>query len=115
MQSVFVKKPRNLKALKEGEDTVGCGSRAESLFRVKWKRSEPCGFHRLAEFTLDEGLYEDYDEVYVKQCFDSRNGLEPHRHEVIDGLQLLESFFQAGLTLVREKHLFRGHFFVVSD
>jgi len=105
-------------ALKRGEQLEYFFSgrcAAVAFFRVERQRDDVGVGHAVSLFALEEGVDEKREEVDEQQGLDAGDILEPHRCDVLDGLELLVAFFQLGLELVGLEDGFAGQGAVVAD
>src|SRR5437867_13036721 len=90
------------------------GPPALTLLRVDRQFFNGISLHRQAQFALDQGLYQQGEEVESEQGFDAALVLEEHGRDLVYGLDLLEALLDTGLGLVGEENLSRRELAVVA-
>src|SRR5271157_3715658 len=104
-----------LHVLVEVDHLASRGAAAGTTFGIQGQALDPLSLHRAAEFSLQQRLDQQHQEVHAEQGLDPTHLLQVHRryHEV--GLQVLEPPLDCRLLLVGQQEFSLGHRSVIAD
>ncbi len=99
----------------EAQDLLGGGPAGGAFFGVEGQLVDAALAHGAPEFALDEGLYQQGEEVDEEQGFDAAFVLEQRRRDLEHAFEVPEALLDGGLALVGVEHVGRREGSIVCE